>query len=234
MQAFDDVLNGSQGAGGEDLGALVIGVGGIDGARFGPLQRSETADADASEGVVLDVVDGRVQHLLVVGELLERAHAGAGADDGDQVAGLHLAVDVLLERLADVDDAFEGEAEVIDHQGDGAADLFRTGGNGRRRGWRFGAFDNGRGLGGGRARHAFPGVDEGEVGDDLRFAVLEDDEVFLSEVGDRLVLGIHDLGVHLHQVDGDADDGVRRLRLEGARGGSLRGGRGDGEEKDSD
>ena len=130
-QALHHVLNRSQRAGGEDLGALVVAVGGVDAVVR--LQRSETADTDASQRVVLHVVDGGVQDLLVAGELLQRAHAGAGADDAHQVARLHLAVHVFLKRLADARDAVEREAEIVDHQSDGAADLFRPGGHRR---WR--------------------------------------------------------------------------------------------------
>jgi hypothetical protein len=67
------------------------------------------------------VVDGRVENPRVGGELLESAHAGAGTDNRHQIARLHLAIDELSQRIANVNDTFEGKPQVVDDQSKHAA-----------------------------------------------------------------------------------------------------------------
>lgn len=65
----------------------------------------------------------RVKLPLVGAELLHRAHARAGAYDGDHVAGLHLLVDELLERNPHLRSALKGESEIIHDERQRTANL---------------------------------------------------------------------------------------------------------------
>jgi hypothetical protein len=49
------------------------------------------------------------------------------------------------------------------------------------------------------------------VGDLLRLAILQDFKILGFEPFDLAAFRIRDYGVHLNEVDGDADGGVRRF-----------------------
>ena len=53
------------------------------------------------------MIDGRVQQLFVGCERLQRAHAGPGPDNRDQIPGLHLLIDKRFQRLSYARDALE-------------------------------------------------------------------------------------------------------------------------------
>jgi hypothetical protein len=58
--------------------------------------------------------------------LLQSAHAATRANDGDEVARLHLTIDEFLQRVPHKVCAFKRQAEVIDDHSDGASYVFRS------------------------------------------------------------------------------------------------------------
>jgi hypothetical protein len=58
---------------------------------------------------------------LIGGELLQRSQAGAGTDNGNQIAGTHLFVEEIPDCVADERNALAGQSEVIHHQRQRAA-----------------------------------------------------------------------------------------------------------------
>ena len=113
------------------------------------IDRLHRRESGAAAGIPAQALHGGEQETPVGGELIERAHATTGADDGDQVAGLKLLVDEVLQVVSHFAHALEGQAEVVHNQDDGAAHLLalcRGGrGRGRNRAW-------GQGSGSGRRR----------------------------------------------------------------------------------
>ena len=119
---------------------------------------------------------------------MQGAHPRASPDDGDQVAGLHLLIDKLLQRNADLRRALEGEAQIVHHHGDGAAHLVWTQPH-RQRGWsdavaRAGGLWRDRRLR--RSRRCRRNVRE--FGDLLPLAVLQQLEIVGRQVRDRFPL----------------------------------------------
>ena len=163
------------------------------------------SSAAATERVPADAVDGRVKLAPVGGELLQRSHSRAGADDPDEVSRLHLLVDEFLQRVLHVRGALERKAEIVHHEGDRAADVFAPQADRRR--WSRGALCAARGRGrgwgrGGRRR------DVGEIRDLLLAAVLVDLEILGVQVRHGTVARVGDDRVDLHQIDDDPDNGV--------------------------
>jgi len=136
------------------------------------------------------VLNGDAEQGRIAAELLERAGAAGGADEGDEVGGLEGLVDVLGKGLLDAQEIGDAEFIFVDDDDDGAS-----------------------GVGGGGLAVA---GDIGEVGDALRFAVLEDLEIILGEIGDAMAVGVGDDGVDLDEVDVEAQDdaGIGSLRRE--------------------
>ena len=175
---------------------------------------SECAHPAAPQHVEFHAIDGGVEHALVGGELLQRAHARPGADDGHQVARLHLLIDELLQRAADLRHALERQPQVVNHQCDRAPHLVRTqphrrwsGCAANRRDGRLGRYRS-RGWRGRR--------DVGEMRDLLRLSVLENLKVVSGQIGHLFAFAVGDHGVHLDQVDGHPQHGhVRRLLCRG-------------------
>jgi hypothetical protein len=166
-------------------------------------------------------------------ELLERAHARARADDGDEIVGRDVLVDVLAHRALGEHQVGGRQLEIVDDDGDGAAHLFAAEAARRRR---RRVLIRARGARRRRRRGAL-GLDVGEVRDLLRPAVLEDLEVFGLQIGDLLAVLVRDDQIELHEVRRDPHDitfvdfgGRRRRRLRRTLGGGLgrRGWRGRG------
>ena len=145
----------------------------------------------------MDAVDGRMQQAAVGGELLEGAETGPGAQDGHEVAGLHLLIDEAREQQPHAHDALEGQREIVHHEGEGTPHGLATQGR-PRRGRREGA--------GGRRRRLARAKVRAER-DLLPLAVLEDLEVSGPEVGDVAALLVCHHRIHLDDLEADADHG---------------------------
>src|SRR5207237_5805782 len=79
------------------------------------VNRRERTDA-ARLRVKLDVLNGSMQQALVGRELLQRADACARANDGDQIARLHLFIHKFVQRLADKIHALERQPKIINDE----------------------------------------------------------------------------------------------------------------------
>ena len=80
-----------------------------------------TASNEARPGAALkrkaDAIDGGMQQAAIGCELLQRADAAGGAEDGDEIAGRELRVDVVREHLPHVGGALARQAEIVDDDG---------------------------------------------------------------------------------------------------------------------
>ena len=187
-QSLDHVTHRAQSSRGKDPGEADVGSGaGLSSVRG---DRGEAADAGSAHRIELHQIDGRVQQALIGGELLQRAHTRAGADDGHQVARLHLLAHEFPERILNASHALGRKPEVIHHECDGAADL--------------GRFQSGCAGADCRARGYI-----GEVANGLRLSVLQNAKVVGFEIGYRPAAAIGHDGIDLDQVDVNADDCVR-------------------------
>jgi hypothetical protein len=95
-------------------------------------ERPERADAVAPDQSAAHAFDGRVELSLIGGELLQRADACGRAQNGYQIARLHLLVHKFSQRAAHHIRAFKRDAEIVHDERDGAAHLLRAQPNRRR------------------------------------------------------------------------------------------------------
>ncbi len=194
------------------------GVAGTDAGSFfleqgrALLDRLEGADAGAAVQRVPHAIDSGVEQPPVGRELLQRADAAGGADDGDEIAGLDLRVDVTRQHRADGGGALERQAEVVDDDGEHArvggrrhAPGRRDGAGGQRpRAWRGGCVTcrrqrHGRRSAGYADAHVQRLVDLG-----FR-AALDDFEVGRLQVGDLTALIVDDDRVDRRQPGAGAE-----------------------------
>ena len=158
-------------------------------------------------GEPTDAVRFSQQLPLLVGELGERSDAAAGTLDRDQVAGKQLGYDKLFQRLAQPGNAFKRHIEVVDQQHQRSPDILaakRRPDRGRR-----GRLPDALCLRlNNRSRRALIEPDVIHRDDLARLAVFEDLEVRWAEVRHLPAVAIRNHGVHLHQIDLDADDVV--------------------------
>ncbi len=183
------------------------------GAAHAAAQWREATHPDATLAI-LHAIERRVQQALIGGELLQRSHAGAGADNGHQVARTHLFVDEIPDCVADGGNVFAGQSQVIHHEREGAAHF-----SGPQHRWRRGRFAfhwlGNYGSMGCSVRRWFRRHVR-ELRNGLRLAVLQDLEGRGRQVRYTPASGIGHDGVHLNQVDIDSYYGVRYCPRHGA------------------
>ena len=83
---------------------------------------NEGPDTTAASKVPHETVGRHVQQAFVGRELLQCTDAAGRADDGDEIPGLDLGIDVFVNRVPHVVHAVEREAEIVHRQGDGPRD----------------------------------------------------------------------------------------------------------------
>jgi hypothetical protein len=83
------------------------------------------ANAGAATHRKLHALDRRVKLPFVRSELLQSADAAAGANDGDQIAGLHLLVNKLFQGSTDLVSALKRKTQIVNHQGNRPPNVLR-------------------------------------------------------------------------------------------------------------
>ena len=167
----------------------------------------EGADPLAALERPAHAIDGGVQQPAVGRELLQRADAAGGADDGHEVAGRDHRVDVARQHRPDVGGALERQAEIVDDDrqhpagavggrepaaaGERPRRCHRVAGRAGRR-WRCGY---GRGALERRPAVRTDDVDVDRLPHGPRCAALDDLEVTGLQVGDMLPVAVDDDGV---------------------------------------
>src|SRR6202040_2713665 len=82
--------------------------------------------------VVAHPLNRRIEQALISRELLQGTHARARANDGHEVAGLHLFIHEFPESLAHVVRAFERKSEIVNCERNGSTHLVRAQSDRRR------------------------------------------------------------------------------------------------------
>src|SRR6266540_2389749 len=167
----------------------------------------------AAERVPHQFLDGGVKDAFVAGELFQHSKAGAGPDDGDQIAVLHLLADKFLERLARELHARRRETHIVHDESDGSPNLLRR--NLSRR-HRFRRDEKAVILLSRRLAPRRRQADVREMGQLLLLSVHQQLEIALGQILDVFALLVGDDGVHLHKLRGDAHH-ILPLRRGGLR-----------------
>ena len=140
---------------------------------------------------------------LVRSELLQRSHAAAGANDGHEIAGLHLFVNKFLERAAHVIGTLKRETEIVNYNRDRPTNVawFKPRGRHGRRVF----VDRFRLCGPRRDCISLSHV-VGKVRDLLLPAVFVNLDLFGLQIGDDLAVLVGDHSVNLDQIGRDLHD----------------------------